>query len=61
MGASQSSFRPSGAVLPGSYLGELGTDIQYEKRCCCYAAGSQMLWKLTGKLRCYTAWDPHGS
>lgn len=32
MGASVSSLRPSGAVLPGSYLGELGSDIQYDKR-----------------------------
>lgn len=34
MGASQSSFRPPG-VVPStsySYLGELGADIQYEKR-----------------------------
>lgn len=33
MGAAQSSMRPAGMVLPVSYLGELGSEIQYEKRC----------------------------
>jgi len=38
MGASQStasSFRPPGVgvLLPGSYLGELGSEIEYERRC----------------------------
>lgn len=47
MGASQSSFRPTGAVLPGSYLGELGSDIQYEKRCGQEADQAACLRKLT--------------
>lgn len=32
MGATHSSLRPQGMVLPGSYLGELGGEVQYERR-----------------------------